>query len=82
LVFFNNKQYSWVGFRQIKSLRGKAKRAVQQFTPREWTRYEWKTTSTPKNYFGTVLLLIVVMYSYITVEYFETNYAVIIVFAM
>ncbi|KAI9478057.1 MAG: phosphatidylserine synthase 2 [Benjaminiella poitrasii] len=57
--YFSVKQYSWVGFRQIKTLRGKAKRAVQQFTPREWTRYEWKTTSTPKNYFGTVLLLIV-----------------------
>lgn len=57
--YFSVKQYSWVGFRQIKSLRGKAKRAVQQFTPRDWTRYEWKTTSSPKNYFGTVLLLIV-----------------------
>ncbi|KAI9357777.1 phosphatidyl serine synthase-domain-containing protein [Pilaira anomala] len=57
--YFSVKQYSWVGFKQIKSLRGKAKRAVQQFTPREWTRFEWKTTSSPKNYFGTVLLLIV-----------------------
>ncbi|CAO0789439.1 unnamed protein product [Mucor circinelloides] len=57
--YFSVKQYSWVGFRQIKSFKGKAKRAVQQFTPREWTRYEWKTTSTPKNYFGTVLLLLV-----------------------
>ncbi|KAG0767124.1 hypothetical protein G6F29_004134 [Rhizopus arrhizus] len=57
--YFSCKEYSWVGFRQIKTLRGKAKRAVQQFTPKEWTRYEWKTTSSPKNYFGTVLLLIV-----------------------
>ncbi|CEG66570.1 hypothetical protein RMATCC62417_03121 [Rhizopus microsporus] len=57
--YFSCKEYSWVGFRQIKSLRGKAKRAVQQFTPKEWTRYEWKTTSSPKNYFGTVLLLII-----------------------
>lgn len=58
--FFEVKQYSWVGFRQIKTFRGKAKRAIQQFTPREWTRYEWKTSSTPKNYFGTVLMLLVV----------------------
>ncbi|KAI8346362.1 phosphatidylserine synthase 2 [Choanephora cucurbitarum] len=57
--YFSVKQYSWVGFKQIKTIRGKAKRAVQQFTPREWTRYEWKTTSSPKNYFGTCLLLIV-----------------------
>ncbi|CAO3642675.1 unnamed protein product [Cunninghamella echinulata] len=53
------KQYSWVGLRQIKSFRGKAKRAVQQFTPRDWTRYEWKATSSPKNYFGTVGFMIV-----------------------
>ncbi|KAI8075341.1 phosphatidyl serine synthase-domain-containing protein [Gilbertella persicaria] len=56
--YFSVKQYSWVGFRQIKTIRGKAKRAVQQFTPREWTQYTWKTTSSPKNYFGTCLLLI------------------------
>ncbi|SAM01692.1 hypothetical protein [Absidia glauca] len=53
------KEYSWVGLRQIKSLRGKAKRAVQQFTPKGWTRFEWKTTSSPKNYFGTLGLMLV-----------------------
>ncbi|ORX63009.1 PSS-domain-containing protein, partial [Hesseltinella vesiculosa] len=55
------KQYSWVGFRQIKSLRGKAKRAVQQFTPRDWTRFEWKPTSSPKNYFGMVAMMVIFM---------------------
>ncbi|KAI8074767.1 phosphatidyl serine synthase-domain-containing protein [Gongronella butleri] len=53
------KHYSWVGFRQIKSLRGKAKRAVQQFTPYDWTRFEWKPSSSPKNYFGMVALMLV-----------------------
>ncbi|KAF7725516.1 hypothetical protein EC973_009546 [Apophysomyces ossiformis] len=53
------KQYSWVGFRHIKTLRGKAKRAVQQFTPHDWTRFEWKATSSPKNYFGFVGMIVV-----------------------
>lgn len=49
-----------MGFRQIKGLKGKAKRAVQQFTPHDWTRFEWKSTSSPKNYFGVIGLMIVV----------------------
>ncbi|ORZ25888.1 phosphatidyl serine synthase-domain-containing protein [Absidia repens] len=53
------KEYSWVGLRQIKSFSGKAKRAVQQFTPKDWTRFEWKTTSSAKNYFGTIGLMLV-----------------------
>ncbi|KAI8149773.1 phosphatidyl serine synthase-domain-containing protein [Fennellomyces sp. T-0311] len=59
--YFEMKQYSWVGFRQIKSLRGKAKRAVQQFTPHDWTPFQWKAFSNPKNYFGTIALMIVAL---------------------
>ncbi|KAI8381243.1 phosphatidyl serine synthase-domain-containing protein [Radiomyces spectabilis] len=57
--YFEMKQYSWVEFRQIKSLKGKAKRAVQQFTPHDWTRFEYKATSSVKNYFGTLFLIAV-----------------------
>ncbi|OAD76739.1 hypothetical protein PHYBLDRAFT_131689 [Phycomyces blakesleeanus NRRL 1555(-)] len=57
--YFEMKQYSWAGFRQIKTFRGKAKRAVQQFTPHDWTRFEWNATSSPKNYFCIVGLIIV-----------------------
>ncbi|KAI7886111.1 PSS-domain-containing protein [Lichtheimia hyalospora FSU 10163] len=59
--YFEMKEYSWVGFRQIKGLKGKAKRAVQQFTPHDWTRFEWKSTSSPKNYFGVIGLMIVAL---------------------
>ncbi|KAI7857036.1 phosphatidyl serine synthase-domain-containing protein [Circinella umbellata] len=59
--YFEMKQYSWSGFRQIKSLRGKAKRAVQQFTPHDWTRFEWRTLSNPKNYFGVIGLMIIAL---------------------
>ncbi|KAI7864644.1 phosphatidyl serine synthase-domain-containing protein [Spinellus fusiger] len=57
--YYEMKQYSWAGFRQIKTLRGKAKRAVQQFTPHDWTQFEWKATSSARNYFALVGVIFV-----------------------
>ncbi|ORZ03368.1 phosphatidyl serine synthase-domain-containing protein [Syncephalastrum racemosum] len=58
---FAMKEYSWIQFRQIPTLRGKAKRAVQQFTPHDWTPFAWKALSSPKNYFGVVGLMTVTL---------------------
>jgi phosphatidylserine synthase 2 len=36
--YMSLKEYSWRGFKQIPSVGGKVKRAVQQFTPYSWTK--------------------------------------------
>ncbi|CCI49075.1 hypothetical protein ABG067_000084 [Albugo candida] len=36
------KKFNWVGIRKIPNLRGKAKRAIAQFTPAYWLAYDWK----------------------------------------
>jgi phosphatidylserine synthase 2 len=59
--YFEVKHYSWAGhFRHIKGIKGKAKRAVQQFTPHDWTRFEWRTTSSFKHWIAVIALLVVV----------------------
>ncbi|CAG8438723.1 2400_t:CDS:2 [Scutellospora calospora] len=55
--YFQMKNYSWRGIKQISSLKGKVKRTVQQFTPREWTSFEWGTTKSFKNYIAVIGLL-------------------------
>ncbi|RUS23347.1 phosphatidyl serine synthase-domain-containing protein [Endogone sp. FLAS-F59071] len=57
--YFEMKHYSWRGFREIPTLRGKAKRAVQQFTPYDWTKFEWGMTKSFQNYVAVILLLII-----------------------
>ncbi|KAG2174799.1 hypothetical protein INT43_005861 [Umbelopsis isabellina] len=58
--YFEVKHYSWAGhFRHIKGIKGKAKRAVQQFTPHDWTRFEWKTTNSFKRWIAVLALLVV-----------------------
>ncbi|CAG8476560.1 8427_t:CDS:2 [Diversispora eburnea] len=55
--YFEMKGYSWRGIRQISSLKGKVKRTVQQFTPHHWTKFEWGTTKSFKNYLAVIGLL-------------------------
>ncbi|RHZ89337.1 hypothetical protein Glove_16g183 [Diversispora epigaea] len=55
--YFEMKGYSWRGIRQISSLKGKVKRTVQQFTPHHWTKFEWGTTKSYKNYLAVIGLL-------------------------
>ncbi|RUP51184.1 phosphatidyl serine synthase-domain-containing protein [Jimgerdemannia flammicorona] len=57
-----SRHYSWRGFREIPTLRGKAKRAVQQFTPHDWTKFEWGMTKSFNNYIAVILLLVIVSY--------------------
>ncbi|CAJ0926554.1 12956_t:CDS:2 [Entrophospora sp. SA101] len=55
--YFEMKGYSWRGIKQIPSLKGKMKRTVQQFTPHHWTKFEWGTTKSFKNYLAVIGLL-------------------------
>jgi phosphatidylserine synthase 2 len=58
-TFFELQHYSWRGIRQIPSVTGKMKRAVQQFTPYSWTKFEWRATSS-FNHFASVVLIVTI----------------------
>ncbi|RIB12286.1 phosphatidyl serine synthase-domain-containing protein [Gigaspora rosea] len=55
--YFEMKAYSWRGIKHINTLKGKVKRTVQQFTPHDWTKFEWGTTKSFKNYIAVIGLL-------------------------
>jgi phosphatidylserine synthase 2 len=60
--YFEMKGYSWRGIKQIPSSKGKVKRIVQQFTPHHWTKFEWGTTKSFKNYLAVLGLLFLVIH--------------------
>ncbi|KAJ3209615.1 hypothetical protein HK099_008472, partial [Clydaea vesicula] len=55
--FLEVKHYSWRGIKSITTYRGKMKRTIQQFTPHHWTKFEWGTTKTLKNFLAVLGLL-------------------------
>jgi len=56
--YFEMKHYSWRGFNEIETTKGKIKRVAQQFTPHHWTKFEWGTTKSFKNFCAVILMLI------------------------
>jgi hypothetical protein len=42
--YLEAKHYSWAGIADIPGLKGKARRALLQFTPESWTVVDWEPT--------------------------------------
>lgn len=57
--YFEVKHYEWRGIRQTRGLRSKAKRAMQQFSPHDFTDFKWASTTDFLHYITVVLLLAV-----------------------
>jgi len=55
--YFNMKKYEWRGMSSIPSLGGKLKRAVAQFTPHDWTRFDWSSSKSFGNYLIVLSML-------------------------
>ena len=53
------KHYEWRGIRQTRGLRSKAKRAMQQFSPHDFTAFKWAGSTDFLHYITVVLLLAV-----------------------
>ena len=54
--FFEMKKYNWVGITQIPNLRGKAHRAMQQFTPMNWLPYDWEMFQSANRFWRVVFM--------------------------
>ena len=63
--YLEMKAYHWRGLWKIPTLKGKLKRAVGQFTPYSWTRYQWGYSDSLKR-FVFVCGLIVMVGNYLT----------------
>ncbi|KAJ1979177.1 hypothetical protein H4R34_002932 [Dimargaris verticillata] len=59
--YFEMKQYSWRGIRQISTYRGKIQRTAAQFTPHSWTKFEWGPTKSFRNYLGVLVVVMVIL---------------------
>ena len=52
--YFEVKKYEWRGINSIKSYRGKVKRMAQQLLPHSFTRFEWRSTKSFKNFLAVL----------------------------
>ncbi|KAF9998716.1 hypothetical protein BGZ79_007622 [Entomortierella chlamydospora] len=55
--YFEMKQYSWQGFADIPTFKGKMRRTMAQFTPKSWTKFEWNSTKNFKTYATVIFIL-------------------------
>jgi phosphatidylserine synthase 2 len=61
--YFDGKTYAWVGLSQQKSIFGKVRRSLGQFTPAYWDKDEWNPLQGPARFIqvlGLVLLILTV----------------------
>ena len=45
--WFGSRSYNWSGLSEQKTVMGKAKRSILQFTPHSWDDFDWRLTSSP-----------------------------------
>ncbi|KAI9148601.1 hypothetical protein H9P43_010082 [Blastocladiella emersonii ATCC 22665] len=69
--YLEMKGYSWRGFHELPSYRAKVKRAVQQFTPHSWTKFEWGSTHSFSNYVVVMVLLFFVLLTELNAFYLK-----------
>lgn len=62
--YFDGKTYEWVGISRQRSIMGKVKRTLGQFTPAYWDKDEWYPLSGPRRFVQVLGLIIV----FLTVE--------------
>ncbi|KAF8955202.1 hypothetical protein BGZ46_002698, partial [Entomortierella lignicola] len=70
--YFEMKQYSWQGWAEIPTLKGKMKRTMAQFTPKSWTKFEWNTTKSFKSYCTVIFLLTMFLICELNAFYLKT----------
>ncbi|KAG0629677.1 hypothetical protein M758_1G121400 [Ceratodon purpureus] len=58
--YFDGKTYNWVGVSQQKSLYGKVKRTLGQFTPSYWDKDEWNVLKGPLRFLQVLGLFVVI----------------------
>lgn len=59
LISSYNQHYEWRGLRQSRGFRSKTKRVITQFSPHDFTAFNWEGTASFKSYLTVVLLLAV-----------------------
>ena len=45
--YFGSRNYDWSGLSEQKTVIGKAKRSILQFSPHTWDDFDWRLTSSP-----------------------------------
>lgn len=55
--WFEMKSYNWVGIQTIPHLSGKAKRAMEQFTPFDWLPYDWKMFRSQSRFWSVLFMI-------------------------
>ncbi|THU92447.1 phosphatidylserine synthase 2 [Dendrothele bispora CBS 962.96] len=56
-TYFEVKPYEWRGIRQTRGLRSKAKRVLSQFSPHDFTSFQWGPATSFTHFVAVVLLL-------------------------
>lgn len=70
------QHYEWRGIRQTHGLRSKAKRAMQQFSPHDFTAFKWAGSTDFLHYITVVMLLAVFLAAELNPFYLKVVLAV------
>ena len=55
--YFSMKPYNWRGLWNIPTFKGKIQRIINQFSPYDWTEYDWRPTSSLKRWLFMICLV-------------------------
>ncbi|EIM81393.1 PSS-domain-containing protein [Stereum hirsutum FP-91666 SS1] len=70
--YFEVKHYTWRGFRQSRGIRSKTKRVLTQFSPQDFTAFQWHGTQSFVHYVTVVMLLAVFLAAELNPFYLKT----------
>ncbi|XP_066361777.1 CDP-diacylglycerol--serine O-phosphatidyltransferase 2 isoform X1 [Miscanthus floridulus] len=59
--YFDGKTYEWVGLSRQRSIMGKVKRSLSQFTPAQWDKDQWHPFMGPLRFIQVLFLCVVFM---------------------
>lgn len=59
--YFDGKTYAWVGLSRQKSIIGKVRRSLGQFTPAYWDKDEWNPLQGPLRFVQVLTLIVIIL---------------------
>ncbi|RHY18681.1 hypothetical protein DYB36_000327 [Aphanomyces astaci] len=74
LKYLETKEYDWSGKRSEQ--RGYFSRAISQFTPFSWSRYDWEVFSSAKRFFMVLVALFVCLFSELNAFFLLTTLSI------
>jgi phosphatidylserine synthase 2 len=61
MTYLDSREYNWMGFKEVPTVRGKVSRALAQFTPYSWTPFNWHAFSDFKRFCSVMVMVVMTL---------------------